>query len=64
MRKKKVLIVMPAYNAAKTIESAVRAIPEELQADILVVDDASRDETVAEARRLGLKTVVHPKNRG
>lgn len=59
-----VWIVMPAYNAAKTIERTWRDLPLENQAHVLVVDDASRDNTVEVARGLGLEVIVHPKNRG
>jgi glycosyltransferase involved in cell wall biosynthesis len=59
----RVCVVLPAYNAAKTLERTVAEIPAEVDR-VLLVDDASRDETVVLARRLGLETVVHPKNRG
>jgi len=55
--------VLPAYNAAKTLERTVDEIPPAVDR-VLLVDDASRDETVALARRLGLETHVHAKNRG
>ncbi len=61
---KKVIVVLPAYNAGKTLERTVAAIPREVVDDIVLVDDASRDETVAVARSLGLGVVVHPRNRG
>ena len=61
---KKVVVVMPAYNAAKTLERTVREIPMDLVDEIIVTDDASDDDTVVEAKRLGLRTLVHPQNRG
>jgi len=61
---KKVVVVMPAYNAAKTIERTYREIPLDLVDEVVVTDDASRDETVEIARRLGLRTLVHRTNRG
>ena len=61
---KKIVIVMPAYNAARTIERTVAEIPMDLVDEIVVTDDASPDETVEVARRLGLRTLVHPDNRG
>jgi len=61
---KKIVVVMPAYNAAKTIERTYREIPLDLVDEVVVTDDASSDETVAEARRLGLRTLVHETNRG
>jgi glycosyltransferase involved in cell wall biosynthesis len=60
----KVVVVMPAYNAARTIERTYREIPLDLVDDVIVTDDASHDETVEIARRLGLRTLVHERNRG
>ena len=61
---KKIVVVMPAYNAAQTIERTYREIPLDLVDEVVVTDDASHDETVAVARTLGLRTLVHPRNRG
>jgi glycosyltransferase involved in cell wall biosynthesis len=61
---KKVVVVMPAYNAERTLERTVSEIPLDLVDEIVVTDDASHDETVAVARRLGLHTLVHGTNRG
>jgi glycosyltransferase involved in cell wall biosynthesis len=55
---------MPAYNAAKTIERTYREIALDLVDEVVVTDDASHDETVREAERLGLHTLVHEENRG
>jgi glycosyltransferase involved in cell wall biosynthesis len=60
----KVVIVMPAYNAAKTLEDTFRRIPAGYFDEIVVVDDASGDETVELARRLDLKAIRHPHNVG
>jgi glycosyltransferase involved in cell wall biosynthesis len=60
----KVVVVMPAYNAARTIERTYREIPLDLVDEVIVTDDASHDETVEIARRLGLHTLVHERNRG
>jgi glycosyltransferase involved in cell wall biosynthesis len=60
----KIVVVMPAYNAAKTIEMTYREIPLDLVDEVVVTDDASSDETVEVARRLGLHTIVHEENRG
>jgi glycosyltransferase involved in cell wall biosynthesis len=60
----KVVIVMPAYNAARTIAETVRAIPEGYYDEIVVVDDHSRDDTVERARALNLKAIRHPHNVG
>jgi len=61
---KKIVVVMPAYNAARTIERTVAEIPMDLVDEVIVTDDASGDETVSVAERLGLHTVVHKQNRG
>ena len=61
---KRVMVVLPAYNAARTLERTVAEIPPGVVDDVLLVDDASRDETVALAHRLGIPVVVHPRNRG
>ncbi|MEB2346854.1 MAG: glycosyltransferase family 2 protein [Deltaproteobacteria bacterium] len=60
----KIVVVMPAYNAASTLEKTFREIPLDLVDEVLVTDDASQDATVAVARNLGLRTIVHPQNRG
>jgi glycosyltransferase involved in cell wall biosynthesis len=61
---KKIVVVMPAYNAARTIERTYREIPLDLVDEVVVTDDASSDETVGVAERLGLRTLVHSSNRG
>jgi glycosyltransferase involved in cell wall biosynthesis len=60
---KRVAVVMPAYNAAKTIEATVRELPSIVDTRILV-DDSSSDETVRIARELGLRVLVHDRNYG
>jgi len=60
---KKIAVVMPAYNAAKTLEMTVRELPAEVDIKILV-DDSSLDSTVALAEQLGVKTFVHDANYG
>ncbi|MBM2817786.1 MAG: arnC 8 [Parcubacteria group bacterium] len=60
----KIVVVMPAYNAEKTLERTLKTIPKDWIDDILVVDDASSDNTVATAKKLGLKIFVHGKNLG
>ncbi|HUI82600.1 MAG TPA: glycosyltransferase family 2 protein, partial [Candidatus Binatia bacterium] len=60
---KRVAVVMPAYNAERTVEATVREIPEIVDIRILV-DDYSKDETVAVARKLGLQVHVHDRNYG
>jgi len=63
-RSKKVIVVMPAYNAEKTLKRTLDDIPREWVDDIILVDDSSRDGTVELARKLGLRVFVHEKNRG
>jgi glycosyltransferase involved in cell wall biosynthesis len=58
------VIVMPAYNAAQTLERTYADIPHDLVHRIILVDDVSRDETVAIARQLGLDVIIHAQNRG
>ena len=60
----KVVAVMPAYNAASTLRATFRDIPEGCLSEVILVDDCSRDDTVAIARELGLTTIVHEKNKG
>jgi len=63
-RRKKVIVVMPAYNAEKTLERTYRDIPLKWVDEVILTDDASRDGTVRLARKLGLRVFVHGKNRG
>lgn len=60
----RVVVVMPAMNAARTLERTVQAIPREWVDEIVLVDDASSDDTVELARRLPLHVVWHPHNAG
>jgi glycosyltransferase involved in cell wall biosynthesis len=60
---KKIVVVMPAYNAEATLERTVAEIPAFVD-EIIVVDDHSRDRTAEIAKRLGLHTVTHSRNRG
>jgi glycosyltransferase involved in cell wall biosynthesis len=59
----KIIIILPAYNAASTLEKTVSDLPEMVD-DIILVDDGSQDETVFLARRLGLTIFSHKENRG
>lgn len=62
---KKIVVVMPAYHAEKTLEQTYREIPFDVVDDVVLVDDASRDNTVKKARDLGIKhVIVHEKNMG
>ncbi|MBN8726114.1 MAG: glycosyltransferase family 2 protein [Xanthomonadales bacterium] len=60
----KIVVVMPAYHAEKTLEACHAAIPHDIVDRVLLVDDASDDATVAVARALGIATHRHPANRG
>jgi len=64
LNSKKIVVVLPAYNAAKTLEMTYREIPFEFVDEVVLVDDASRDETAEVARRLGIRTIVHERNKG
>src|SRR5580658_10162716 len=61
---KKVVVVLPAYNAAKTLRRTVQEIPREIVDEVILTDDASRDNTSALALELGLITIRHDHNRG
>jgi glycosyltransferase involved in cell wall biosynthesis len=63
-RRPRVMAVMPAYNAALTLERTIADIPPGSVDDVLLVDDCSRDATVEVARRLGLRVIQHAENRG
>ncbi len=62
---KKIVVVMPAYNAGKTLGDTYREIPMDIVDEVVVVDDASLDNTVEEAHKLGIKhIIVHEENKG
>lgn len=62
---KKIIVVLPAYKAARTLERTYKEIPFDIVDDVVLVDDNSPDDTVAEAKRLGIKhIVIHQKNKG
>jgi len=61
---RKIVVVLPAYNSAKTLEMTYREVPFEFVDDVVLVDDASEDETVKVAARLGITTVFHTINKG
>ncbi len=65
IRDKKIVVVLPAYNAARTLEQTYREIPTDIVDDVILVDDASKDETLEVARRLGIRHIIrHERNRG
>ena len=61
---KKIIAVLPAYNAARTLKQTLMAIPRPLVDEVILVDDKSRDNTVEVACSLGIRTFVHKRNRG
>jgi len=63
-RTKRVIVVMPAYNAEKTLQRTLDDIPRDWVDEIILTDDASRDGTVALAKKLGLRVFLHDRNRG
>lgn len=63
-QKSKVIVVLPALNAEKTLEKTVQDIPHEIVSEIILVDDGSVDGTVDLARKLGLTVHCHDKNKG
>src|SRR3989337_2882849 len=60
----KLIVIMPAYNAEKTLRQTYEELPHEYVDEVILVDDASRDETPRVAHELGIKTIIHPKNKG
>ena len=61
---KKIIVVMPAFNAERTLEKTYREIPFELVDEVLLVDDGSADNTMALSKALGLTSFLHEKNMG
>ncbi len=61
---KKVCVVMPAYNAEKTLQKTYDEIPKDIVDEIILTDDASKDKTADVAKKLGIKTFIHDKNKG
>lgn len=64
LAQKKIAVVLPAYNAAKTLKQTFDEIPHDIVDDIILVDDASKDETVRMAQSLGILTIRHERNKG
>jgi len=61
---KKLVVVMPAYNAERTLKKTFNDIPHDIVDEIILVDDSSIDKTAFISKKLGLKTYVHEKNKG
>ena len=64
IRNNKIVVVLPAYNAEKTLETTYYEIPFDIVDEVILVDDASTDHTVVVAKRLNIKTIVHSHNLG
>lgn len=64
LNEQKIVVVMPAYNAARTLKQTYDEIPRDVVDQVIVVDDASQDETIAVARALGLTVFLHEANLG
>jgi glycosyltransferase involved in cell wall biosynthesis len=63
-KNRRIAVIMPAYNAARTLERCYRDLPHDWVDDVILVDDGSRDRTVEVARTLPIHVHVHPRNRG
>jgi len=61
---KRLVVIMPAYNAEKTLRQTYGELPHEYVDEVILVDDASGDETSRVAQELGIKTIIHPENKG
>ncbi|MCL5022885.1 MAG: glycosyltransferase family 2 protein [Nitrospirae bacterium] len=61
---RKLIVIMPAYNAEKTLRKTYEELPHDYVDEVILVDDASRDETTYVARDLGIRTIIHPENKG
>ena len=65
LNSKKIVVVMPAYNAESTLSSTYNEIPKDIVDEVILVDDSSTDRTADVARSIGIEHVhVHKKNRG
>ncbi|MGY8761482.1 MAG: glycosyltransferase, partial [Nitrospinaceae bacterium] len=61
---KRICVVMPAYNAEKTLKKTYDEIPKDIVDNVILTDDASTDETVKVSRELDIKTFIHTENKG
>jgi glycosyltransferase involved in cell wall biosynthesis len=62
---KKIIVIMPAYNAQRTLESTYRELPFEIIDEVVLTDDCSQDDTVLKARELGIgEVLIHKQNQG
>ncbi len=63
-KKPKIIVVMPAYNAQKTVKATYNDLPKDLIREVILVDDASKDSTIEQAKKLGITVYSHKKNKG
>ena len=61
---KRVIVVMPAYNAEKTLIQTYNEIPKDVVDEIILTDDASKDNTLEIAKKLNISTIIHESNKG
>ncbi len=61
---KKLVVIMPAYNAEKTLRKTYKELPHEYVDEVILVDDYSTDDTSKIAQELGIKTIIHKENKG
>lgn len=61
---RKLVVILPAYNAERTLRQTYEELPHEYVDEVILVDDASRDDTWRVARELGIKTILHLENKG
>jgi len=64
LNRKKIVVVLPAYNAEKTLEKTMSELDRDVVDEILLVDDFSRDETIKLARKIGIRSFLHDRNYG
>lgn len=60
----KIVVVMPAYNAEKTVRKTYNDLPKDLISEVILVDDASADKTVEIAKEIGITVYIHQQNKG
>lgn len=63
-KKPKIVVVMPAYNAEKTVKATYDDLPKDLISEVILVDDASADKTIEKSKELGITVYIHKKNKG
>lgn len=65
LNNKKIIVVLPAYNAAKTIQKTFEEIPFDIVDEVILTDDCSNDETIAIAKKIGIQHIIeHDENKG